>query len=96
MSRDSKGHRCALSAIQQEVGSCREWRHGPNDRCGQPSEYVLWGKLIDPDGLGPRCADCAAQHVGWHALRDPSYALIDLRRLATRTVEAALDREEVR
>lgn len=57
-----------LSVLQREVGSCREWK-GDN-RCGTPSEYVLWGKLLDPEALGPR------------GLGDPGWAIIDLKRLA--------------
>lgn len=66
-------------------GSCREWIEDPeheryNNRCGNPSEFVLWGKLINPEGLGPRCYDHAARYVGHDALRPNSeYAVIDLR-----------------
>lgn len=70
----------ALEVLQREIGSCREWVG--NDRCGAPSEFVLWGKLIDPEGLGPRCYDHAAQHVGHRALGDRGCAIIDLRMLA--------------
>lgn len=71
----------ALQVIQREIGPCREWPPG-NDVCGAPSEYVLWGKLIPAEGLGPRCAECAAKHVGWRALGDPSWAISDLASLA--------------
>jgi hypothetical protein len=70
-----------LEAIRRNVGSCREWIADSN-RCGARAEYVLWGKLFDPDALGPRCYDHAAMHAGHRALGDPSYAIIDLGRLA--------------
>ena len=69
-----------LAAMRREIGGCREWVG--NDRCNEPAEYVLWGKLIDPEGLGPRCYDHAADYVGHSALGDPTWALIDLGRLA--------------
>ncbi len=59
------------------VTTCREWVE--NDRCNAPAEFVLWGKLIDPEGLGPRCYDHAAKWVDHRGLGDPSYAIIDLR-----------------
>ncbi len=59
------------------VTGCREWVD--NDRCNAPAEFVLWGKLIDPEGLGPRCYDHAAKWVDHRGLGDPSYAILDLR-----------------
>lgn len=47
---------------------CREWIDAKHDRCNKPAEFVLWGKLIEPEGLGPRCYDCAAEHVSDHML----------------------------
>jgi hypothetical protein len=76
-----QGEQTVLDVIRAEVGPCREWIDEKNDRCNAPAEYVLWGKLIDPEGLGPRCWDHAAQHVGPRALGDRSWAIIDLRRL---------------
>lgn len=70
-----------LDVIQTNIGPCREWPED-GDRCNQPAEYVLWGKLIPPEGLGPRCYDCAAKHVGHRALTgDAAYALINLNSL---------------
>lgn len=46
---------------------CRE--DLPNgERCNQPAEFILWGKLLEPEALGPRCYDHAAEHVGHRAL----------------------------
>jgi hypothetical protein len=74
----------ALQTIQVEVGGCRDWPPNAANRCGKPAEYLLWGKLLKPEALGPRCADCAALHVGWEMLRDPDCAIVNLRTLAAR------------
>jgi hypothetical protein len=59
---------------------CREWpRDG--DRCTRPAEFILWGKLLPPESLGPRCYKHAAKHVGHRALGDPTWAIADLRPL---------------
>jgi hypothetical protein len=76
------------SAIQKNVGGCREWVDEKNDRCWAPAEYILWGKLFDPDALGPRCYDHAAAHAGHHALGDRAWAIIDVAALA-RDIDAA-------
>lgn len=48
--------------------------------CGEPAEFILWGKLFEPEALGPRCRFHAVRHT------DPSmpsqvsqYAIYDLR-----------------
>lgn len=72
-----------LDVIRAQIGGCREWAEGETHRCWAPAEYVLWGKLIPPEGLGPRCYDHAAKHVGHDALRTrTNYALIHLDDLA--------------
>lgn len=38
------------------------------ERCHKPAEFILWGKLFPPEGLGPRCYDHAAKHAGHRAL----------------------------
>lgn len=59
----------------EDLGREENWH-----RCDAPAEFLLWGKLIPPEGLGPRCYDHAAKHVGFHALSPHSgYALVDLR-----------------
>jgi hypothetical protein len=68
-----------LQAMQRVVGGCREWMDETCRICGEPTEYVLWGKLIPPQGLGPRCYDHAAKWVGAAALAPRSgWALVDL------------------
>jgi len=62
----------ALAGIQT---TCRE---GGN-RCRQPAEFLLWGKLLPNEGLGPRCYDHAAKWAGHRALGDPAWAILDLR-----------------
>jgi hypothetical protein len=72
-----------LTAIRGNVGSCREWIDEKNNVCGEPADFVLWGKLIRAEGLGPRCHDHAAKHVGHRALAPHSgYALVNLGELA--------------
>jgi hypothetical protein len=72
-------------ALEPLVTTCREWldeKDGEawHNRCNDPAEFLLWGKLIPTEGLGPRCYDHAAKHVGHNALYPNSgYALVDLR-----------------
>ena len=68
--------------------TCREWVEEKFDRCNAPASVIVWGKLFDPEALGPRCTF----HVeGWlskqggvwnleDALRQ-HYAIFDLRGL---------------
>jgi hypothetical protein len=68
-----------LTAMQREIGGCREWIDEKNHICAEPTEYVLWGKLIPADGLGPRCYDHAAKWVSHSALAPgSSWAIVDL------------------
>jgi hypothetical protein len=70
-------------AIQQHLDGCREWVAGKNNCCFAPAEYVLWGKLIPREALGPRCYRHAKKHVGDPALRSRSgFALVNVRDLA--------------
>ncbi len=75
MSEREKSLEEALAAIA--VDSCREWIG--HERCNAPAEFILWGRLLPSESLGPRCFDCAVKHVGYEALGDPSYAIVDLR-----------------
>jgi hypothetical protein len=69
----------ALEAMQREIGGCREWMDEHSAICSAPAEFVLWGKLIPKQGLGPRCYDHAAKHVSASALAPGSqWALIDI------------------
>lgn len=72
-----------VATIQQHVGGCREWCPDKNENCWAPAEFVLWGKLIPTEGLGPRCYDHAAKHVGHDGLRSRSnWAMININDLA--------------
>jgi hypothetical protein len=74
-----------LDILREEIGTCREWIDDEVRRCSKPSDYVLWGKLIPADGLGPRCYDHAAKYVGHSALDpDSGWALVNLVALARR------------
>jgi hypothetical protein len=78
--RDGAG---AIQTFLIAVGGCREYLDTDEGyvHCNAHADFVLWGKLIKPDGLGPRCYDHAAKYVGDRALGDPSWAIIDLRPL---------------
>jgi hypothetical protein len=81
-----------LVVLQQHVGGCRE-EMADGGKCWRPAEYVLWGKMIESAGLGPRCYDHAVAHVGHHALaRRSGYALIHLGELAEDIIEQAVER----
>ncbi len=56
---------------------CRNWIG--DYRCGKPAEFIVWGKLYDPDALGPRCYDCAPPQRQ-HLLRGLSPANGDKKR----------------
>ena len=77
--------RAAAMALVSE--SCREWLGEPTfDYCNQPAEFVLWGKLIPPEGLGPRCYEHAAKNIIHHGLYPgANYALMDLRAVRRET-----------
>lgn len=68
--------------------SCREWVDEKSNRCGDPAIVIVWGKLFDPEALGPRCEFhvegwLAKQGGVWNlqdALRQ-GYAIFDLRGL---------------
>lgn len=59
---------------------CRE-RDPEGGLCGANAEFILWGKMLPQEALGPRCWDHAAEHVGTRALGDPQWAIADLRPL---------------
>lgn len=73
------------SAPHSSVAEVSEWCREdlPNgERCHGRAEVILWGKLISPEGLGPRCFTHAAKHVGSRSVHDPAWAIFDLRGLA--------------
>ena len=80
------------------VECCREWIDTDvgYDHCNKAAEFLLWGKLIKPEGLGPRCHEHAARHVGERALGSDlsNWAILDLRGLAreVRSADSSDDR----
>lgn len=71
--------------------SCREWVEEKVNRCGEPAEWVLWGKLFNPDALGPRCHAHAVdwmdkEHCSDFLYRPDQYAIIDLRNLYRKVI----------
>lgn len=83
MSRTDTAVHTTLYVLQEHIGGCREWVEEKSDKCWEPAEYVLWGKLIPPDGLGPRCYEHARKWIDHNGLRSRSgYALINLADLA--------------
>jgi hypothetical protein len=70
-----------LALLQRHVGGCREEVGG--ERCSDPAEYVLWGKLLLAEALGPRCYKHARQYIPESGLASRSgWALIRLGDLA--------------
>ena len=55
------------------IERCRNWIE--NDRCGKPADVIVWGKLIDPEFLGPRCWFCAEGQLGYRQAHDPAWAI---------------------
>jgi hypothetical protein len=74
-------------ADQEVHETCREWVEKKNNRCNEPAVMILWGKLFDPDAMGPRCLEHGERWLreqgAWSfpdALRQ-HYAIFDLRNL---------------
>lgn len=49
---------------------CRNWIDEKWDRCGAPADCIVWGKLLPPETLGPRCYACAEAHFGYRNVHD--------------------------
>jgi hypothetical protein len=64
-------------ALNLLAETCRECRD--NDVTA-PADFILWGKLLAPEALGPKCTDHATKHLGFSAIhRIDQYAVFDLR-----------------
>lgn len=74
----------SLVVLRAHVGGCREELGAPTfDKCWKPAEYVLWGKLLPSQALGPRCYEHALRYVDHNGLAaGANYALIHLGELA--------------
>lgn len=71
-----------LTTCRRELGAdAVPARRRTYDRCNEPAEFILWGKLFPNEALGPRCYDCALEQIGDHHALAPNsgYALVDLR-----------------
>jgi len=70
-----------ITAMQRAgTEHCRE--DASTGRCGMPAEFILWGRLLPADALGPRCREHAAAHLGEPALHQlDQWAVFDLRPL---------------
>lgn len=54
---------------------CRNWIEAKADRCGAPADCIPWGKLLNPEFLGPRCYPCAEAQIGYRNVHDPAWAI---------------------
>jgi hypothetical protein len=67
-----------------KLETCRacldEQRDGGDWGPAPAADFILWGKLLPPEHLGPRCYDHAREALGWAAMsRIDQYAVFDLR-----------------
>jgi hypothetical protein len=63
------------------VEHCREWVDEKFNRCGEPAVVIFWGRLFDPEALGPRCEDHTSKHLNgryWKTCVREHWALFDL------------------
>lgn len=80
--------RAQLAERDREVGrlkevlktqreTCRYWLERSASYCHKTADFILWGKLADPDDLGPRCS----KHISKEIRQSGSdqYAVVDLR-----------------
>lgn len=69
-------------AARSILTSCRECRDERDfyDDPVPPADFIVWGKLAEPEALGPKCYDHAVKHLG-HSMpgRADQYAVVDLR-----------------
>lgn len=63
------------------IETCREWLRSKHDTCKEPAAFVLWGKLLPPEAMGPRCMDHARKHIPSLPHLAHQYAVLDLRDL---------------
>lgn len=67
--------RLSTEGCREELGEEQNYH-----KCGEPAEFILWGKLLSQAALGPRCYDHAARYIAGQGLSSRSgYALVDLR-----------------
>lgn len=62
--------------------SCRTWDDEKWNRCGAKAVVLVWGKLFDPEDLGPKCIDHLPEAVlPYWPHRLDQIAVLDLREL---------------
>lgn len=61
---------------QSAAIDAREWcrRCRDLDQPMQRAVVILWGKLLPPEHLGPRCYDHAAEAIGWQSMHPEQFA----------------------
>jgi hypothetical protein len=65
--------------MSEALEFCRECRDKDDESV--PAEVIIWGKFFEPEALGPKCFDHAAQYIPAHRDAWVSYAVFDLRGL---------------
>lgn len=71
--------------MTQPLEWCRERLPKNSERCNEPAILILWGRYFPPEGLGPRCYNHAAKHIGAAGMsRLDQYAVFDLRKVTRR------------
>lgn len=65
------------------IESCRQCRDElPFGAPSVPADFILWGKLLPSDALGPKCYEHAKEWLGPRAMGQlDQYAVFDLRPL---------------
>ncbi|MGB5758986.1 MAG: hypothetical protein WBM50_18880 [Acidimicrobiales bacterium] len=58
---------------------CRHWVDAKHDKCHRPAVIIVWGKLADPEELGPLCREHLPDWIDMARL--DGYAVFDLRKL---------------
>lgn len=53
----------ALSVLKTQQDFCRHWIKSRAGWCNEPADFILWGKLVGPDDLGPRCEKHLAKTI---------------------------------
>ena len=67
--------------LAEEKQYCKEWVEEKANRCGERAVVMFWGKLFDPEALGPRCDEHATKHLNgryWKHLIADGWAIMDL------------------
>lgn len=55
--------------------SCRTIFDSNGQRCSNEADVIVWGKLFNPEHVGPRCWDCAERQLGFNHAHDRQWAI---------------------